>query len=222
MEKLLRKLVLILPILLIVAKVNAEAPSRDTVTLQPSVDSVKIIEKITKEPHSPHRATIYSMVLPGLGQIYNRQWWKVPILYAGFGTSVYFITVNNGYFKDYKAAYLQYTEYITAKAQNPDTPYPTNPTWEKFYLGSVENFNSQQQANFKNQLNNRKTTYKRNRDLLYIVTGAIYALNLIDASVFAHFYDFEIDEDITMNLVPSISYTPVSGNTVGLCLTINF
>ena len=220
MEKLRRKLVLIVPVLLLFAKAYAIVPVKDTVTV--TLDTVLTIQKVVKEPHSPHRATIYSMVLPGLGQIYNRQWWKVPILYGGLGTSVYFITVNNGYFKDYKAAYLQYSEYITAKAQDPNTPLPENPAWEKFYLGNVEDFSPQQQTNFKNQLNNRKINYKRNRDLLYIVTGAIYALNIIDATVFAHFYDFEIDEDLSMTIQPSVSSSPVSGNTVGVSLTINF
>lgn len=218
----MRKIVLIVPVLLVLAEVYAVGPVRDTVTVAAPLDTLITIEKVIKKPHSPHRATIYSMVLPGLGQIYNGQWWKVPIVYGGLGVSVYFVTVNNGYFKDYKAAYVQYSGYITAKAENPDTPYPKDPAWEKFYLGSVQDFTPQQESNFKNQLNNRKIDYKRNRDLLYIITGAIYVLNLIDATVFAHFYDFEIDEDLSMNLRPSSNFSPVTGGTVGLSLTINF
>ena len=68
----------------------------------------------------------------------------------------------------------------------------------------------------------KKDNYKRNRDLLYIVSGAIYAIQIIDATVFAHFYDFEINDDLSMNLRPSTGFSPVSGGTVGLTLTFNF
>ena len=72
------------------------------------------------------------------------------------------------------------------------------------------------------QLKTKKDNYKRNRDLLYIVSGAIYAIQIIDATVFAHFYDFEINDDLSMNLRPSTGFSPVSGGTVGLTLTFNF
>lgn len=174
-------------------------------------------------PHSPHRATIYAMVLPGLGQVYNRQWWKLPILYGGVGATVYGISWNSRNLKKYKSAYIDYSRYLEDKSKNPDLPYPENPSWEKVYLGgSVENFTSQQQMNFQTQLKNRKTNFKRNRDLLYIVMGGIYAIQIIDACVFAHFYDFEINEDLSLNVQPESFYTPAAGGMVGLTLTLNF
>ncbi len=173
-------------------------------------------------PHSPHRATIYAMVLPGLGQVYNRQWWKLPILYGGVGATVYGISWNSRNLKKYKNAYIDYSRYLEDKSKNPDLPYPENPSWEKVYLGgNVENFTSQQQMNFQTQLKNRKTNFKRNRDLLYIVMGGIYAIQIIDACVFAHFYDFEINEDLSLNVQPESFYTPAAGSMVGLTLTLN-
>ena len=68
----------------------------------------------------------------------------------------------------------------------------------------------------------KKDNYKRNRDLLYIVSGGIYVIQIIDAVVFAHFYDFEINEDLSMRLEPSTGFSPVCGGTVGLTLTFNF
>ena len=118
-------------------------------------------------------------------------------------------------------------QYLDAKAKDPDTPYPQNPAWDKIpkafdvetdpYLQT-----SQGQTWFKNTLSNRKTSFKRNRDLCYIVMAAIYAINIIDATVYAHFYDFEIDDNLSFNLQPTSSYSPVSGGSIGLTLTFNF
>ncbi len=187
-------------------------------------DTVKTEEvNIELKSHSPHKATIYAMVLPGLGQIYNRQWWKLPILYGGIGATVYGISWNSRNLKKYKSAYIDYSRYLEEKAKNPELPYPESPSWEKVYVGGgVEDFTSQQQSNFQTQLKNRKNNFKRNRDLLYIVMGGIYAIQIIDACVFAHFYDFEINEDLSLNLHPDSFYTPVAGGMVGLTLTLNF
>ena len=67
-----------------------------------------------------------------------------------------------------------------------------------------------------------KTSFKRNRDLCYIVMAAIYALNVIDATVYAHFYDFEIDDKLSLHWQPSAGFSPVSGGSLGLTLTLNF
>ena len=87
---------------------------------------------------------------------------------------------------------------------------------------TAENFQPEMRKRLQEQLKTKKDNYKRNRDLLYIVSGAIYVIQIIDATVFAHFYDFEINEDLSLNLRPSTGFTPVSGGTVGLTLTFNF
>lgn len=205
--------------------VSAVDVFRDTTRVQEQLTDTLYVEaaRANVTPHSPHRATIYAMVLPGLGQVYNRQWWKLPILYGGVGATVYGISWNSRNLKKYKSAYIDYSRYLEDKSKNPELPYPENPSWEKVYLGgNVENFTSQQQMNFQTQLKNRKTNFKRNRDLLYIVMGGIYAIQIIDACVFAHFYDFEINEDLSLNVQPESFYTPAAGGMVGLTLTLNF
>ncbi len=87
---------------------------------------------------------------------------------------------------------------------------------------TAENFNASMRTRLQEQLKTKKDNYKRNRDLLYIVSGAIYIIQIIDATVYAHFYDFEINEDLSLNLRPSTGFSPVSGGTVGLTLTFNF
>ena len=208
--------------------VKALSLSQDSVTqLVTADDTLKAFEKIVRKPHSPHKATIMAMLLPGSGQIYNGQWWKVPILYGGMAADIYGIAWNQKRFKEYRDAYVEWVQYLDAKAKDPDTPYPQNPAWDKIpkafdvetdpYLQT-----SQGQTWFKNTLSNRKTSFKRNRDLCYIVMAAIYAINIIDATVYAHFYDFEIDDNLSFNLQPTSSYSPVSGGSIVLTLTFNF
>ncbi len=195
----------------------------DTVNKAPA-DTLILQETVKpKKPHSPHKATIMAMILPGSAQIYNGQWWKVPILYGGIGATIYGISWNSRQFKTYKSAFMEYAEYLDNKAKDPDYPYPEHPAWDKVYpLGGVEDFTPQQQSVFKTQLQNKKNSFKRNRDLLYIVMGGIYALQIIDACVFAHFYDFEINEDLSLHIQPTSLYNPASGGMVGLTLTFNF
>ncbi|MEG0795392.1 MAG: DUF5683 domain-containing protein [Odoribacter sp.] len=223
----MRKIALLIGVLLLFSRSEAVGFEKDTLKTTAVNDTVMTIEQIIKKPHSPHRATIIAMILPGSGQIYNKQWWKVPILYAGIAADLYGIVWNNNRFKEYRNAYVDWVQYLSAKAENPDTPYPTNPSWDKIPKAfDVQNDpylkTSQGQTWFKNTLGNRKTNFKRNRDLCYIVMAAIYAVNIIDATVYAHFYDFEIDDNLSLNVCPTSSYNPLSGGSLGLTLTLNF
>lgn len=219
----MKKLFLIISVLSACVGVRAQEIIADTTTATLVADTLVLNEKIIKKPHSPRKATFLALALPGSGQIYNGQWWKVPILYGGIGATVYGISWNSTQFKKYKTAFVDYTVYLEEKAKDPDLPYPENPSWDKVYIGGdVEGFTPQQQSTFKKQLQNKKDNFKRNRDLLYIVMGAVYALQVIDACVFAHFYDFEIDEDLSLNIRPTSFFSPTSGGMVGLTLTLNF
>lgn len=198
-------------------------PDAEIPELETRQDTLNYLQQSIK-PHSPHKATIYAMIAPGWGQLYNRQWWKLPILYGGVGATIYGLTWNNTYYKRYKTAYKDYYIYLEELAENPDLPYPADNSWDKLLAAgrTAEDFSSTYQNWFRNQLNNRKTSYKRNRDLLYIVMAGIYVVQIIDACVFAHFFNFEINEDLTLDLLPVPSYSPVTGGSVGLYLTITF
>ena len=179
---------------------------------------------LARHDHSHGFLDIQGKRGPGSGQIYNRQWWKLPILYGGIGATVYGLSWNMKYYKKYRTAFVDYTAYLNALEADPETPYPANSSWDKLMLPgkTAENYNASMQKRLQEQLKTKKDNYKRNRDLLYIVSGAIYAIQIIDATVFAHFYDFEINDDLSMNLRPSTGFSPVSGGTVGLTLTFNF
>ncbi len=161
-----------------------------------NIDSTKITEvPVNAEKiHSPKRATIYSAILPGLGQAYNKKYWKIPIIYAGFGTIGYFIGWNNKYYNTYKLAYSDLTD------DDPTTDSYNDLEATQYYdLDDPTDFN-----NFKSGLSKQQDYYRRNRDLLIISIVGFYGLNLIDASVDAHLFDFDISEDLSLNWQPSV------------------
>ena len=185
-------------------------------------------ERAAGKVHSPHKATILAMVLPGAGQVYNREWWKVPILYAGVGAAVYGLSWNAGYYKKYRTAFVDYTAYLNQIAEDREndreTPYPANNSWDKLMAPgrTAEGYSESMQTRFQEVLQTKKDRYKRYRDMMYIVCAGIYAIQIIDAVVFAHFYDFEINEDLSMKVSPSAGFSPVCGGTVGLTLSFKF
>ena len=128
-----------------------------------------------KEPH-PGRATLYSVLLPGLGQIYNGELFKVPIYWGGLLASVHFLTTNNLNYKRFKR--------IHNEATTPGSGYDQSISAEtaKWY----------------------RDVYRRYRDYSVVATAAVYLLQVIDANVFAYMHDFEISDDITMNIEPAV------------------
>lgn len=165
------------------------------------IDATPIIasEKNTKteEVHSPKKAVMYSAILPGLGQAYNKKYWKIPIVYAGLGTVGYFIVWNNNNYKLIKTAYIDLSEY-----SNPDhtgTAYLKLKGIEYYDLDNPGHIEILKTALIKYQ-----SYYRRNRDLLIISMFGVYALNIIDASVDAHLFNFDISDNLSMNWQPSM------------------
>ncbi len=140
--------------------------------------------------HSPHKATIYSAILPGLGQVYNRKYWKVPIILGGFATLGYFINFNNEVYQTYKKAYSDIID--TDPFTNSYLQLNINPIF----------FSPENTAQLTSNLSRAKDTWRRNRDLCIIGTVVFYAVNVIDASVDAHFFNFDISDNLTMNWTP--------------------
>ena len=156
--------------------------------------SGKVIDIQSISIHSPRKAAMYSAILPGLGQVYNRKWWKIPIVYGGFATLGYFIKWNNGEYTIAKNAYKDLTDNDATTDSYMD-------------LKQIRYYNLDSPsdvANLKKGLISSQDYYRRNRDLLIIVTLAFYGLNIIDASVDGHFFNFDISDDLTMKVKPSL------------------
>ncbi len=160
-------------------------------------------DSVLVRKHSPSRAAIYSAVLPGLGQGYNKKYWKIPVIYAGFTVLIYFIVTNTNEYQNYKDAY---TYVVTG-----DTSYTDN---ELVYKYNEE------------QLRQSKDFYKRNKELSIIFASLWYILQIVDASVDAHFFEFDISDDLSIRLDPIIEpkphYNSFNGNYGGVRITVNF
>ncbi|MBE0637306.1 MAG: hypothetical protein IH598_02150 [Bacteroidales bacterium] len=144
------------------------------------------VKSDTLEIHSAKKAAIMSAVLPGLGQGYNKKYWKIPIIYAGFGTLYYFIRLNGTEYRNFRDAYN-----IVAAGD----------TANFIYNDYIVRYN----ANL-NQLQEGRNYYRRNLELTYILTGLLYILQIVDASVDANLYDFDVSEDLTLRFEPMSNY----------------
>ncbi len=152
----------------------------------------------TEKPHSARKATLYSTFLPGLGQAYNQQYWKIPIIYAGFGTLVYFIQFNGKNYNLYKKTYI---DYLDGGTKWKDIVVSNSPEEElKFY----------------------KDYYRRWLELSVIGTAAWYALNIIDANVYGHLFHFDISRDLTLDLRPAVIEPVPFQTSLGISCSLTF
>jgi hypothetical protein len=168
-----------------------------------------LIIKKQEEVHSPRKATIYSAVLPGLGQIYNRKYWKVPLVYAGFATFGYFINFNNEEYVKFRQAYSDIID------NDPNTN-----SFAKL-ITDPRRLEPQNIGQLTESLRQAKDYWRRNRDLVVISTVAFYAINIIDASVDAHFFNFDISDDLSVNWVPA-PVMCMDNKLMGVHCRINF
>ena len=148
-------------------------------------------QDLTEPIKSPRKAAILSSALPGLGQIYNKKYWKVPIIYAGLLSSAYYINDNNIQYKRYKNAYLKRLD--------------NNPNNDDF----VGKYSS-------GDLLILKDFYRRNREISILCFIGTYIINVLDASVDSHLFDYDISEDISLQIKPTST-----ANLNGLSLTLN-
>ncbi len=140
-----------------------------------------------------------SASLPGLGQVYNRKYWKIPIIYAGFGTLAYFVNMNNTEYQKWRSAYIARVD------GNPNTV-------DGFPLHSTD------------VLQRAMNYYRRNLEVTYLLGVALYILNILDANVDAHLMDFDVREDLSLRLQPMGGHPglPAGTTPAGLTFTINF
>lgn len=141
-----------------------------------------VIEMVAPE-HSPRKAALFSAALPGLGQIYNKKYWKLPIIYGGFGIMGYLIVRNNDLYQLFRRA--NNAESAKQRDQNPLAGY-RNGRYEK-----TDNLGRQVESSH------------RDRDYTIILTAALYGLNIMDAIVDAHLIEFDVNPDLSFNLEPT-------------------
>lgn len=146
------------------------------------------------KPHSPHKATMYSALIPGMGQVYNKKYWKLPIIYGLTGVFIYAFDFNNDNYNKYKNAYADITS------------------------GKIETFEGYTET----QVSRLKDNFQRSRDLNVIVLAGIYLLNVVDATVDAHLFDYDISQDLSINIQPALNKTFDNKNTLGFSCSFSF
>jgi hypothetical protein len=165
------------------------------VKLEMRVSNDTIPKNDTTKKHSPRRAAIYSAVLPGLGQVYNKQYWKVPVIYAGGAVAGYLIYYNYSVYNNLHKAFRY------RKDSLPDT------NREKFTVKTISGNLNVDLENFSDgEVLDLQNTYRRDLDLSVLLAFGIYALNIVDAVVYGHLYDFDVSDDLSLRLQPDFNY----------------
>jgi len=150
----------------------------------------------TDQRPDPGKSTLYSILLPGLGQIYNGEYWKLPIYYGGMAGGVYYYATNKRNYQRYKWIYDQ------ATSEDPEVEKPPISAENALYYRDV---------------------FRRYRDYSILAVALFYVVQAVDANVFAYMQDFEVDDDISLRLEPTV-ITPdfAQAPGLGLGLTLRF
>jgi hypothetical protein len=157
-------------------------------------DTVKVAIKPRQpwEP-KPKRAGLYSAIFPGGGQIYNRQYWKLPIVYGALGAGAYLIRYNLDNYQQYRRSYIYSID------NDPST------------------FNSETDRYTREQLKDIQDDYRKDADVAILLTAVGYALHIMDAVASAHLRNFDISRDISLQMKPMLH-----NNGVGFGIAMNF
>ena len=172
-------------------------PGMDTTGMNLQYDSIYIDED---QFNRPKKAGYLSAALPGLGQAFNKRYWKIPIIYGAFGTIGYFIGWNNNKYQQYRNAYLLQQSF------------------------PLEELDDELAINIsKDNLQRGLDYYRRNRDLLMIVLVGVYIIQILDAHIDAHLMEFDVSDDLTFRIEPGFeSQSLWTSKQYGLKLSLNF
>jgi hypothetical protein len=196
--------------------VNVPIVVNDSTVLLPG-DSLKKVKGFMPVPKTATRLAL----IPGLGQIYNRDYWKVPIVYIAFGAGAYTYYLNTIKYKDYLSAYKEF--YILDKNNKDygkEKPELIDSTVLVRYRNLL-NTSSTTQPVTKDQAVRGKNYWRRNRGFALIVTGLIYTLSIIEANVAAHLKTFDLSDDLTLRVEPKLQQPAMRTPTPGLRLVFN-
>lgn len=173
---------------------------RDTVVMEQGPDTIAI-QSYAKR-YSPRKAILYAAVLPGLGQIYNKKYWKLPLVYGGFYAIGYAINYYNGLHTEYKGYLFQNLEDgIGENEENPKLPEIRRTT---------------------GQLRTIVDKARRERDFMIIMMGGMYILQMVDAHVDSHLKEFDLNPKLQVSIEPTMRQDVWTGRTTGVSLVFRF
>ncbi len=185
-------------------------------------DTVSVEVPVRKKfKADPLKATMLAVAFPGLGQIYNRKYWKIPLVYAGFGGLIFSVGFNSSNYNKYLQAYQDFTDLI-----------PETDSYKKLILEDPSaydpvlhptTYNPSSAAYYKDGMLRMVDYYKRYRDLSYIGIAAWYLISILDANVDASLYGYDIGDNLNLTLTPvHFGGDRFAGGGTGLSLKFTF
>ncbi len=187
-------------------------------------DTIAVNRPVKKSKFNPEplRATMLAVAFPGLGQIYNRKYWKIPLVYLGFGGLIYSVGFNASHYNTYMKAYQDFTDAI------PETqsylkliPASVNPAIYDPVLHPTTYVPANAQY-YRDEMLRMVDYYKRYRDLSYIGIAGWYLFSILDANVDASLYNFDVNKDLNIAVFPVQLQTPGGFAGAGLNLKVTF
>lgn len=175
---------------MLLAGIWSRAQENDSTAVDKKEEVEVAADQLIRQPYdplAPSKAAFYSAVLPGLGQVYNKKYWKIPIIYAGMATGIYFYIQNNNDYNRFRDAYKRRLAGFTD---------------DEFY-GPGEN-----PVISNDRLIDAQKSAQRNRNISILVAIGFYALNIVDANVDAHLRQYNVSEDLSLQ--PNVSIDPIN------------
>ena len=167
-------------------------PASDTIIQRSTSNTSSEKDSLLKKKHNPRKATIYSAILPGAGQIYNHKYWKLPIVYAAVGIPVYAFFFNKTWYNK-----CQYALVVTINQSQGDSLAKVDPILRPFVSnGDV------------NGIITNRDSFRKNEDYSVLFLLLFYGLNIVDATVDAHLRDFNVNDDLSFKVKPMFMTSP--------------
>ena len=233
--------------LLAVYSVQAQTISIDSLKMKPGEvvvkdsavitipDSVLALRKSKKFVPNPSLATKLALI-PGGGQAYNRDYWKLPIIYAGIGGGIYAFLLNTKKYNDYLTSYKSFYDFTGTKESNTNygkviSGVSTRPVFIRSFwtlkaapdsVGAAGGAPGEWKDGTIDQIKRGKDYWRRNKNLSIIVAVAIYGLTIIEANVAAHLKTFDLTDDLSLNIEPKFNQPMMTQPTPGVRLVFNF
>ncbi|RIV45246.1 DUF5683 domain-containing protein [Flagellimonas pelagia] len=162
----------------------------------------EVSKRESVNPLAPSKAAFYSAIVPGLGQIYNKRYWKAPIVWGAMGTAIYAYSYNNTRYRIARNAFKRRLAGFTD---------------DEFYGdGTIPRVSD-------DALQEEQESAQRDRDLSLVITIALYALNIIDANVDAHLKQYNVDDNLSFDIKPYLDLNPLTNQpNYGMALVVKF
>jgi len=180
-------------------QMTALSQQKDTITLRGDsiitsgkIDSLQKKDSVRKKIHDPHKATLYSAILPGAGQVYNKKYWKLPIVYAALGIPTYTFFYNKSWYQK-----CQYALVVLTNGSTGDSLNKVDPKLRPLAAAYGSDYASSSLINYRNE-------FRKDQDYSALFFLLFWGLQIVDATVDAHLKDFNVSSDLSLSIKPAL------------------